>query len=372
MSSRHSARLEQQLRVGIIGAGFIGTVHARAVRASGARLVGVAESTPERSQAAADRLDAEKVWASAEELIEAYDVDVIHICTPNATHAALAEAALRAGKHVVCEKPLATGLADATRLTELATGTGLVATVPFVYRFYPMVREVRERTKQDGREHFTVLHGSYLQDWLADQSNVNWRVDPSVGGRSRAFADIGVHWCDLLEFTTGHRIVRVTARFATSIRERGDDGERTGVSTEDVALVLFETDLGASGSLLASQVSLGRKNRLSFSWDGSGASYVFDQEQPESLWIGGRGLNSILMRDSENLSTAAQRYVVLPAGHPQGYQDCFNAFVSDTYAAITGDAPDGLPTFGDGRRAAAITDAVIESAKLEHWVKVPV
>lgn len=365
------SRSEHKLRVGIVGAGFIGTVHARAVQVAGAALMGIADSTPERSSVAAQRLGAERSYDSAEELIEASDVDVVHICTPNNTHAGLAGAALRAGKHVICEKPLATDLDDARALAKLAAQSGRVATVPFVYRFYPMVREVRERIRHDGPGRFPVLHGSYLQDWLAEPGDTNWRVDPVIGGKSRAFADIGVHWCDLLEFTTGHRIIRVSARLATSFHERGVEAQNAGVSTEDAAFILFETDLGASGSLLVSQVSLGRKNRLWFSWDGSKSSYVFDQEQPDSLWIGGRQSNTILMRGSDSLSEAAQRYVVLPAGHPQGYQDCFNAFVADTYAAVLGEQPDGLPTFEDGQRAAAITEAVIEAAASEQWVKVP-
>lgn len=359
------------LGVGIVGTGFIGSVHARAVRAAGARLVAVAESTPQGAAIAAKRLQAEHGCASAEELIRRSDVDIVHICTPNSMHAAAAEAALQAGKHVICEKPLAAELDDARRLALAASSSGLVATVPFIYRFYPMVREVRERVRREGPGLLSVLHGSYLQDWLAEKQDLNWRVDADLGGRSRAFADIGVHWCDILEFTTGHRITRLMARLATSIPERGAGGSQTTVANEDVALVTFETDRGACGQLVASQVSLGRKNRLWFSWDGAETSYVFNQEEPNTLWIGGRSENRVVLSGPGVLSEEAQRYAILPAGHPQGYQDCFNAFVADTYSAVLGQRPDGLPTFEDGRRSAVLTEAVIESAALDEWVKVP-
>lgn len=358
------------LRVGIIGAGFIGGVHARAVHASGACLAMVADSTPSAAKIAATRLGAGAGAASAEEVIHCDDVDVVHICTPNVLHAEVAAAALAAGKHVVCEKPLATSLSDAQRLAALAAESGRVATVPFVYRFYPLVREVRARVRAHDRGELSVLHGSYLQDWLSDSEESNWRVDAELGGRSRAFADIGVHWCDLLEFTTGHRIARLVAHLATPLEQRGSDASPRRVATEDVAHLVFETDRGATGSLVASQVSVGRKNRLWFSWDGAEVAYVFDQEQPDVLLVEGRRERRVLLRGAEGLSPEAQRYVVLPAGHPQGYQDCFNAFVADTYAAISGDPPDGLPTFEDGRRAAALTTAVLVSAETKSWTEV--
>jgi len=363
--------MTDQVRAGIIGAGFIGGVHAHAVRAVGAVLAQVSDSSPEQAALAAERLGAEQAASCAEELIESDDVDVVHICTPNHTHASLAELALKAGKSVVCEKPLATSPADARRLTDAAVSAGVVATVPFVYRYYPSVREARVRIAEGASGPLWLLHGSYLQDWLSSSGETNWRVDPALGGSSRAFGDIGVHWCDLMEFTTGHRITRLTARMATAFPERGDNGGRARVGTEDGATVLFETDKGATGSVVVSQVSPGRKNRLWFSFDGASASYVFDQELPDSLWVGGRAENHVVPRGPDTFSAGARDYARLPAGHPQGYQDCFNAFVSDTYSAVRGERPDGLPTFDDGRRAADLTAAVVDSAAHQTWVEVP-
>jgi predicted dehydrogenase len=350
------------MRSGIIGTGFIGGVHAYAVRAAGGVLAHVAAESPEHAAAAARRLGAEHACASPEELINADDVDVVHVCTPNALHVPQAEAAIRAGKHVICEKPLATDPADARRLVEAAADAGLVAAVPFVYRFYPSVREARARIGAGDAGPLWLLHGSYLQDWLAGSDATNWRVDPKLGGASRAFGDIGVHWCDLMEFTTGHRITRLIARMATAYPDR---------ITEDGAAVLFDTDRGASGSVVVSQVSLGRKNRLWFEFDGPSASYAFDQELPDSLWVGGKRGNQVVPRGPDTFSGPAAGYARLPAGHPQGYQDSFTAFVADVYAAIGGHKPDGLPVFADGLRAAVLTAAVVESAADETWVEVP-
>jgi predicted dehydrogenase len=350
------------MRSGIIGTGFIGGVHAYAVRAAGGVLAHVAGESPEHAAGAARRLGAEHACASAEELINADDVDVVHVCTPNALHVPQAEAAIRAGKHVICEKPLATDPTDARRLVEAAADAGLVAAVPFVYRFYPSVREARARIGAGDAGPLWLLHGSYLQDWLAGSDASNWRVDPKLGGASRAFGDIGVHWCDLMEFTTGHRITRLIARMATAYPDR---------ITEDGAVVLFDTDRGASGSVVVSQVSLGRKNRLWFEFDGPSASYAFDQELPDSLWVGGKRGNQVVPRGPDTFSGPAAGYARLPAGHPQGYQDSFTAFVADVYAAIGGHKPDGLPVFADGLRAAVLTAAVVESAADETWVEVP-
>ena len=233
------------------------------------------------------------------------------------------------------------------------------------------------------------IHGTYLQDWLATEDDDNWRVDPDEGGASRAFADIGSHWCDLVEFVTGDRLVAVCAETVTALPERAThagahafarpdaggapDGDRRPVTTEDIALVLFRTERGVTGSVVISQVSPGRKNHLGIEIAGAAATLAFDQEQPERLWVGRRATSEIVVRDPAHLDPAAAPYAVLPPGHPQGYQTCFDAFVADTYRAVrAGDAAavDGLPTFADGARAAAITDAVLRSARGHTWEEI--
>jgi predicted dehydrogenase len=342
-------------RAGIIGAGFIGAVHAHAVRAAGGVVTRVAASTPQRSAAAAARLGALGPALTGEGVIDADDVDVVHICAPNTLHVPLARRALAAGKPVVCEKPLALTLANAHELVDAARDAGATATVPFVYRFYPAVREARARVAAGDAGPLHLLHGAYLQDWQAGGAPAGWRGDAAEGGALRTFADIGVHWCDLVEFTSGHRITRLLAR-------------TSGGGT--ASTVLFETDAGAGGSVVVSQTAMGRRNSLRFSLDGEHAAYGFDQERPENLLVGRADGNLTLHRGSAAAAPAAARYSVLPPGHPQGYQDCFNAFVADTYAAIAGDPPDGLPTFSDGLRSAAITDAVLTSSDSSSWVEV--
>jgi len=371
------------LQAAIAGTGFIGAVHARSARLAGARLVGVAASSPESAQAAAAELGADRAFESAEELVRDPDVDVVHICTPNHLHLPLAEAALAAGKHVICEKPLALDAAGARRLVDAAADAGLLAGVPFVYRYYPTVREARERVGSGQAGALRLLHGTYLQDWLLRPDDDNWRVDERLGGASRAFADIGSHWCDLAEFVSGHRITRVSARMLTAVPERigaagrkafspdRGEGEAHPVTTEDAVVVQFETDAGAIGAVVISQISAGRKNRLWIELDGAEETLAFDQEQPEELWCGRREAVTIVRRDPLTLSPAAARFAFLPGGHPQGYADCFDAFVADFYEAVrTGSTVDGMPTFSDGLRAASITDAVLVSSREERWVDV--
>lgn len=384
------------LQVAIAGTGFIGAVHAHAARRAGAHVVGVAASSPERSREAAERLHVRRSYDDAMALATDPDVDVVHICTPNHLHGPLASAALAAGKHVVCEKPLALDAAEARGLVDTARDSGLVATVPFVYRFYALVREARARVAAGGIGPVRLVHGSYLQDWLATADDDNWRVDPTLGGGSRAFADIGSHWCDLVEFVSGDRIVAVCAETATAVPERvvaeahafvspgvgaqqpdvspGVGAHRRTVTTEDIGLVLFRTAGGAVGTVVVSQVSPGRKNRLQFEIAGADATLSFDQEQPETLWVGRRPSSELVVRDGAYLDPAASPYAVLPPGHPQGYQDCFDAFVADTYRAIHDGGTagvDGLPTFTDGARAADITDTVLRSASSGRWEEVP-
>src|SRR5215218_8538714 len=240
------------LRAGVAGAGFIGSVHAPAAR-----------------------LGAQHAYATPEELATASDIDVLHICTPNHLHAGLATLALEHGKHVVCEKPLAVDREQADALIEAARGAGRIATVPFVYRFHPVVREARARVTEGSLGPVRLIHGGYLQDWLASAEDDNWRIDADVGGPSRAFADIGSHWCDLVEFITGDRIEAICAQTSTVFAERTERGSARAfeapsdngatsraVTTEDAVTALFRTAAGVHGTLVISQVSPGRKNHL--------------------------------------------------------------------------------------------------------------
>lgn len=354
------------VRAGIIGAGFMAQTHARAVRAAGGRVVAAAASSSRRAEAARHATGADWPAATAQDLLARDDIDVVHICTPNSTHAPYAVAAFHAGKHVIVEKPLSVDQESAMIVVRAAVDAARLGTVPFVYRFHPLVREIRDRIAAGELGVRSVVHGSYLQDWLVSPSDSNWRTDPLIGGRSRAFADIGSHWCDLYEFLSAERIVEISARMRT-VFDRGAPGE-----TEDASTVQFVTDAGTLGTLVLSQVSAGRKNRLHLEISGVETSFAFDQEQPESIWLGKRGESGLLQRGDGMVSADAQRLSFLPTGHAQGYQDCFNAFVTDSYAAFLGAEPDGLPTLADGLRAAVICDAAVESARHGgEWQELP-
>jgi len=373
-------------RVAVLGAGMIGEVHRRAAVLAGAEVVGVMASSPERSRAVAQAWGVEHAFASIDE-VAASDVDAVHICTPNSSHVPYAVQLMEAGKHVLCEKPLGVSLEDARHAAETAERTGLVATMPFAYRFHPMVREMRARVQSGEFGAVNLVHGTYLQDWLLNPRATSWRVNPAAGGPSRAFGDIGSHWCDLAEWVTGDRIASLVATTSISIPQRPaataasfsaaeSDAPLVDVTTEDSALIMFRTAADVAGSAVISQLSAGRKNRLWVEVDGMQQSAVFDQEQSEQLLLGDDEGFRTLVRDPNHGASEQRRLATLPAGHAQGYAQCFEAYVADSYAAIDahegrGERPDGLPTFADGARAAAICDAMLRSVEEHGWVDVP-
>ncbi|PJJ70994.1 putative dehydrogenase [Diaminobutyricimonas aerilata] len=355
------------LRAGIVGGGFMAEVHSRAIRSARGVPAALASSSPDRARAAAERLGIESAADDLDALLADPSIDVVHVCTPNRLHLDQALAVIAAGKHVICEKPLATSADDAQRLADAAREAGVVATVPFVYRFHPMAREARARMAAGDAGRLLTINGSYLQDWLLTETDDNWRVDDGLGGPSRAFADIGSHLVDLTEFITGDRITRLLAVTRTVFDRRASSA---AITTEDLAAVVVETAAGAVGTLLVSQVAPGRKNALVLEVHGSAESLRFEQENPEQLWIGRRRGSELMLRNPEELGDEATRLSIIPSGHALGYQDAFNAFVADSYAAIRGELHEGLPVFDDGVRAARITDAVLASASSGTWAEI--
>ncbi|GAA2026255.1 Gfo/Idh/MocA family oxidoreductase [Agromyces tropicus] len=353
------------IRAGIIGTGFMARVHAQAIASGGHQLVGVTGSSRDRAADFVANRPGTVAFESIRELIDLRP-DVVHVTTPNALHREQAEQIIDAGIGVIVEKPLATSVEDAEALAS-RQGDVPVAAVPFIYRYYGLVREIRERIRHLPGNRLWMLHGSYLQDWLGGADQTNWRVDPAAGGASRAFGDIGVHWCDLMEFVTGHRITTVTALVGNAFEREGGAAQNL---TEDGAVLTFTTDQGALGSLVVSQASAGRDNRLYFSFDGPDESYEFDQQLPERAWVGRRDESRLITRNPSKAVATPVGLEPVPAGHPQGYQQCFNDFVADAYAAFAGQVSDTLPTFADGLRAAHLTEAVLESARTGMPVRV--
>ncbi|WP_404286929.1 Gfo/Idh/MocA family protein [Glutamicibacter arilaitensis] len=361
LNSHQVAPSMQNLRVGVIGGGFMAKTHAQAIRRAGAQLVGVRSNGDQSTQAASRALGA-TAMPNIDSLLEL--CDVVHVTTPNALHAQQVASALESGVAVVCEKPLGVSAQEAEHLVKLAKDANVIATVPFVYRFHPMVRQARAHVREGKLGRLLTVRGEYFQDWMHSVADSNWRVEQSQGGASRAFGDIGSHLVDLLEFISSERIVRINA--ATSIAHEHRGG--TQVDTEDVAVLSVQMQSGAIGSLMVSQVNAGRKNTLNLELSGVASAIEFVQERPEELWIGKSDVSQILSRQSTELSEDAARLSVVPAGHPMGYLDAFAAFVADTYTAIGGNQPEGLPTFLDGARAASLTEAVLLSARSGQWV----
>ncbi|MGC2939038.1 MULTISPECIES: Gfo/Idh/MocA family protein [unclassified Brevibacterium] len=354
----------QPPRIGILGGGFMARVHSRAARSASAALDSVAASNPSRSAEVAAELGFAQPAAGAE--LFARSLDVIHICTPNDVHAAQSLQALDTGSNIICEKPLATNSVEARAVLARAEAAGLRGTVPFVYRYHPMVREARARFREGQAGTLLTVDAGYLQDWLLGSGDENWRVESERGGPSRAFADIGSHLVDLIEFIVGDRISSLVATTRTVHPRRGG----APVTTEDTVAVTVEFAGGAIGSLLVSQLAPGRKNGLTVEIAGTEASMRFEQEQPENLWFGRRADSRLLVRDPDTLSADAARLCEVPAGHPQGYQDAFNAFVADSYALFAGEPRDGVPLLADGLRAVLITEAVLKSVEQRSWVEV--
>jgi len=316
-------------------------------------------------------------------------VDAVHICTPNASHFPMAKAALEAGKHVLCEKPLAISSAEAAALVELAAEKKLRNCTCHNLRYYPMVQHMR-RMREDGElGEILVAQGTYSQDWLLYDTDWNWRIDSEAGGPSRAMADIGSHWCDMAEHVTGQRITSLCADLQTFHKTRKkpkgsietfagktlapQDYDETPIDTEDFGAVVFRMGASARGAFTASQVSAGCKNRLSIEIYGTKSSVAWNQERPDELWIGNRNTNNqIIVKDPSLLKPGARSYADLPGGHSEGYDDTFKQVFRRFYQSIedASIAPE-YPQFLDGLRQLNILEAELASHRQHAWVEVP-
>jgi len=373
-----------ELKAGVVGTGFIGTVHVDALRRLGIDVLGVAGSTPER----AGSKGLAPAYDSFEAMLADERVDVVHLTTPNHLHFPQAKEALAAGKHVVCEKPLALDSLESAELVELASTSGLVNCTNFNLRFYPLVQETRARVRAGDLGDVWNVHGGYLQDWLARPTDWNWRLETDKGGALRAVGDIGSHWMDLAQFVTGLRIVEVLADFATTIPVRrrpigevetfasadADARVDAPMATEDLAHILLRFEGGARGSIVVSQVSFGRKNSLRVEVDGSAGSAAWDSEANEELWLGHRDRpNEILQRDPALLQPDAAARSHLPVAHTEGYADTFRELYRAVYADVARGGPAGepdYPTFHAGHVQNVLGDALGLSNRERHWVEV--
>jgi predicted dehydrogenase len=381
---------KQTIGVGVVGTGFIGPAHVEALRRNGIAVLGLVENTPEKAQAKAADMGIPRVYPTFEAMLGDTDINVVHLATPNLLHHPHAKAALLAGKHVICEKPLAMSAVESAELVELAAEKNLVNAVNFNIRMYPMVQQARSLVQGGEIGDLFIVQGSYLQDWLLFPTDWNWRLEPDLGGTLRAVGDIGSHWLDLMTFVTGLRVEEVFADFKTfhTIRKKpakpvetftgkmlqASDYIDQPIFTEDYATILLHYEKGVCGVATVAQLCSGRKNRLFFEINGSKSSLAWDGEHPNELWIGHRTApNQVLMKDPSLLTPEARDTASYPGGHTEGFPDTFKQLYKKIYDYIfTGDyskKPD-FPTFADGHYEMVLCEAIEKSAKEGRWIKV--
>jgi predicted dehydrogenase len=330
-------------RAAIVGTGYVARVHAHALRELGVPVVAVCgRSTTEEF---AGEVGATP-YRDLERMLDAEQVDVLHVCTPNVAHVE-ALAALARRIHVVCEKPLALSEDEAGAL--VAAARGLVNATCYHARYYPLVQRLRREVASGAIGRVTAVHGRYACDDVIVMPG-GWRTDPVRSGDSYVVADLGTHWLDLAEHVTGLRVTEVLAEFR-------------GEPLEHFAALLLRFDGGAAGSVVFSAAAAGRKNQLLFECEGEGGGFTWDQEEPNVLLARSAEPTRVVVKDTGPLA----RY---PAGHAEGYGDAFRNLFADVYRAVAGEAHDPYPTFADGARGVALVQAAVRSAREARWVAV--
>jgi len=385
--------IRNKIQVGVIGTGFIGPAHIEALRRlPNVEVAALADIDQQTADQKADQLGVPRAYGDYMKLLKLDSIESVHICTPNFLHFSMAKKAIEAGKHVICEKPLAISLEEGKELVNLAEEKGVANAVHFNIRYYPLVQNLRQLIKTGKLGQIFAIHGSYLQDWLFYQNDYNWRLDSELSGKSRAVADIGSHWLDCIEFVSGLRVVEVCADFGTfyPIRKKPkknietysgkvlklEDYEDIKIDTEDYAGILLHFNNGAHGVVTVNQVAAGRKNRLFFEIDGSKEAIAWDSEIPNQMWIGKReSANQILMKDPSLIEESARVFSSFPGGHQEGFPDTSKHLFREFYTYITNSnyakkEKPSFSTFKDGLREIQLCDAIFKSHQRSTWVSV--
>jgi predicted dehydrogenase len=379
----------KKIKTAVFGTGFMGRVHTEGIRRLGnVEVAAIAASSSEKARKFADEVSVEDATGDFHSILKDPSIDAVHVCTPNALHFPMAMAALKAGKHVLCEKPLATSVDEASQLVALAAEKNLANCTFHNLRYYPLVQQMRRMREAGELGEIYAVQGTYSQDWLLYDTDWNWRIDSAANGRSRCFADIGTHWCDMVEHITGLRIQKLCADLQTFHKTRKrpkgsvetfsgktlqpSDYEEVPIDTEDFGAVLLRLGDQARGAMTVSQISAGRKNRLCMEIYGTKASVTWDQEKPDDLWIGHRNEpNRIIVKDASLMLQPARSYADLPGGHSEGYDDTFKQVFRRFYKTVADrTAPVEYPQFVDGLRQLQILDKVLDSSAKQAWVTV--
>jgi predicted dehydrogenase len=380
------------IKAGIIGLGFIGASHIEAVRRIGsAQVLAVADANYELAKRKSEEYNIPRCYKSAEDLLADPEINVVHNCTPNDLHAQIIEKIIKAGKHVLTEKPLTRTSEESDRvLALLKEHPEIKGCVNFNYRMNPLVQEMKNKLKNGDIGKPYLVHGSYLQDWLLYETDYNWRLEPEICGPSRCVADIGSHWMDTVQTVLGSKIVEVCADLATVIPFRkkpkgqvetfsiniGNEYEIKKIETEDYGAVMFKMDDGTHGVFYVSEVSAGRGCGLNFEIDGSKASLYWDQETCDQMWMGFRDSDNLqIMRNPNNMTPEAKKYTYLAKGHPEGWNDAFKNNIYSFYKYISdgkimGKDPCDFATFEDAAYIIKLTESILISNKTRQWVSV--
>ncbi len=381
-----STKQINQLRAGVIGTGFIGPVHIEGLRRLGVQVVALAD-VPDRVAAASAKLGIPQAFGDYRELLKSADIDVVHVASPNRFHCEMSLAALRAGKHCVCEKPLAMDTTEAAEIVKTAQSSGTVFAVNYNIRFYPAVLQLRKLVERGELGEIMHVNGSYFQDWLFHDTDYNWRLLPKEGGKLRAVADIGTHWMDTVSFIMDSKITSVLADMSTFHKTRrrplgevesfskADSAMKYAeykVETEDFASILLRFSNGARGNLGVSQVAAGRKNCIRVELYGSKKSAWWCSEDPEMLHFGNRDTaNQTAVRGTPVFGPDVAPFTDYPGGHVEGFPDTFKQNFRSIYGTIVSGGKSGLfASATDGAQEVAVCEAIVESNEKQAWVKV--
>lgn len=383
----------RKIKTAIIGSGFMGTAHLEALqRIGGVEVVLIASDDIKSGKNLADKFSVADYSNDWKEVITNSQVEVIHNCTPNHLHFQINKEAIKNNKHIISEKPLTIDSKQSAELIKLLKKHNVVNAINFNYRFYPIIQHAKSLITKGEVGEIYLVHGNYLQDWLYYKTDYNWRLESTIGGNSRAIADIGSHWCDMVQFLTGSKIQKVFANLFTIHKTRIKPehiaetfkakekkiykGKEVPINTEDAGTVLFHFENGSRGVFTVSQISAGRKNHFWFEIDGSKKAVAWNQENPNELWIGYREKpNEILIKDPSLLNVEAKNYASYPGGHPEGYPDSPKNLFKVVYDFIRkGKNPQkdkmDFPTFLDGHVENKIVDAILKSNNQQKWINV--
>jgi predicted dehydrogenase len=380
----------RKIKTAIIGTGFMGKVHAENVRRLGnVEIAAVVGSRPETAHNFAQNFDIPFETSNLEDVLKNPEIDVVHICTPNVDHFPMSLASIQAGKAVLCEKPLTLDVAEARQLVDAAKSKGAVNCVEHNLRYYPVIQQIRQMVAAGDLGDILIVQGTYSQDWLLYDTDWNWRLDSKENGKLRVMGDIGSHWMDMIQHLSGMSITAVCADLATFYKERkrprgsvetfsakkstaGADYESFPIDTEDFGMVLLRLGDRARGAFTVSQMSAGCKNRFTVEIFGTKAGVMWNQEQPDTLWIGHRNEpNQIIIKDGSLFYPAAAKFADLPGGHSEGYDDSHKQLFKRFYARVADPStPIDYPTFEDGLRGMILLSKVAESAAKQAWVNV--